>query len=145
MNEDIRERFRGPRSQRIQADVLILPQKLNAKVREYYEAPAPTGGDWLARSEIPGSAEIMDRENLSNASSDIVELPANKLLGPFTSKEEYLQTHYELLREDSLRPLREAVTAVRETPAAHEDVFNGKIGIYEKASRTSPVRTSPHR
>jgi len=33
-----------------------------------------------------------------------------------------------------VRPLREAVTQVRVTPAANEDAFNGTIGIYEKVS-----------
>lgn len=138
MNEDLSERWRGPRRGnqpvRMQAEVVFLPPKLNTKVREYYEAPPAVGGDWLSRSEVPGPAEIMDREDTSNSSSDVVELPPNRPLGPFASKEEYLHTHYELLREDSLRPLREAVTAVRETPAAHEEGHNGKIGIYEKAS-----------
>lgn len=104
-------------------------------MREYYEAPKATGEDWLLRSEIPGSAEIMDREVSSNGSSSFVEIPANKPRGPFASKEEYLHTHYELLREDSLRPLREAVTAVREAPTADEEAHNGQIEIYEKASR----------
>lgn len=47
---------------------------------------------------------------------------------------EYLSAHYELLREDAVRPLREAVQQVRITPQAKEDAFKGSIGIYEKVS-----------
>lgn len=154
MNEHLAERFRGPRrghqpsnrSQHYQIEATFLPPKLNSKIREYYDdAAAPTGQEWLLRSEIPGCAEIMDREDGSNTSSDVVELLPNKPIGPFASKEEYLHTHYDLLREDSLRPLREAVTAVRSKPSANEDVHNNSIGIYEKASHLSPRLKQLHR
>ena len=47
----------------------------------------------------------------------------------------YLGAHYDLLREDALRPLREAVSQVKFTPTGAEDAFTGKaIGIYEKVS-----------
>ena len=48
------------------------------------------------------------------------------------ASEDYLGAHYELLREDAIRPLREAVSQVKFTPTATEDAFNGAIGIYEK-------------
>lgn len=148
MNEHLQERFgsRPSRQTRYQqAEVSILPPKLNAKVRKYYEAQNVTGGEWLLRSEIPGSAEIMDREitSTNTNASNAVELHPNKPQGPFPSKEEYLQTHYELLREDALAPLREAVFAVRRLPLAHEDSHNGKIGLYEKASH-SPLLLMSH-
>lgn len=40
-----------------------LPQKLNAKVREYYKAPAFAEGDWLQRLDLSASAETMDHES----------------------------------------------------------------------------------
>jgi len=46
--------------------------------------------------------------------------------------EEYLSANYELLREDAIRPLREAVQQVKITPQAEEAALNGSIGIYEK-------------
>lgn len=52
--------------------------------------------------------------------------------------EEYLSAHYELLREDAVRPLREAVQQVRITPQAKEDAFQGSIGIYEKVVVLQP-------
>ena len=57
----------------------------------------------------------------------------SQLQANVTTTEEYLSTHYELLREDAVRRLRDAVTQVKLTPAASEDAFNGAIGIYEKA------------
>lgn len=38
---------------------------------------------------------------------------------------------YELLREDAIRPLREAVSRVKNMPSANEDAFSGAIGIYD--------------
>ena len=52
--------------------------------------------------------------------------------------EEYLSAHWELLREDAVRPLREAVQQVRITPQAKEDAFGGSIGIYEKVNLSFP-------
>lgn len=46
--------------------------------------------------------------------------------------ESYLEAHYELLREDAVRPLREAVCQIRMTPQANEDAFGAKLGIYER-------------
>lgn len=143
MNEHLSERFgrasRGQQYQRIQAEVVLLPPKLNRGISNYYTSPTATGGEWLTRSEIPGSAEIMDRDSRS---SDVVELPANKPIGPYACAQEYLSTHYELLREDSLRPLRESVSLIREAPTASEDTFNGQVEIYEKASHFSMLWTS---
>lgn len=45
-----------------------------------------------------------------------------------------MSAHYELLREDALRPLREAIARVRMVPDANEDAFDGAVGIYEKVS-----------
>lgn len=43
-----------------------------------------------------------------------------------------MSANYELLREDALRNLIEAVQGVKENPTASEDAFNGAVGIYEK-------------
>lgn len=144
MNEHLRERFgrskgAGQRRQGEQAEVLILQPKLNSKIREYYEPKSVEGGQWLRRPEMPTAAELMDNdteESSSDKSSDIIELEPNKPLGAFKSKEQYLSTHYELLREDAVRPLREAVCKMRNAPAAVEETFSGQIGIYEKVSES---------
>ncbi|GES83506.1 DEAD box helicase [Rhizophagus clarus] len=42
------------------------------------------------------------------------DIPVNKIDGPYESLDEYLETHYELLREDCLRPLRQGIQLLRE-------------------------------
>jgi hypothetical protein len=51
--------------------------------------------------------------------------------------EAYLSAQYELLREDSLRPLREAICKVRKDPDQIEEYFGGTIGIYQNVSSSS--------
>lgn len=79
----------------------------------------------------------------TSESSDIVELVPNKPEGSWADKEAYLSAHYELLREDALRPLRDAVSSVRITPQANEDAFMGQLGIYEKV-RTTVLTATAH-
>ena len=52
--------------------------------------------------------------------------------GPWPSKIDYLRSHYLLLREDALRPLREAVEHVRSMPDLDEDPSRATIGIYDQ-------------
>ncbi|CAK4030251.1 hypothetical protein DOTSEDRAFT_52452 [Lecanosticta acicola] len=142
MNEHLTERF--GRSKRISrpehrqtdhAEVWLLPPKLNTRIREYYQGPPAEGGHWLARPEVPHSAELLDADTNSSSSSDSgfdIRSLRNLIKGAFKGKENYLSTHYNLLREDAVRPLREAVAEVRENPQADENEFSGQIGIYEK-------------
>lgn len=86
------ERFgrsrRGVKPGQNQAHIWVLPQKLNLKVRQYFDdaKKAVDGGQWLHRPEIPTSGEIMDTDTTSSTSSDIVELTANKPRGAWGSK-----------------------------------------------------------
>ncbi|EMC94186.1 hypothetical protein BAUCODRAFT_141556 [Baudoinia panamericana UAMH 10762] len=138
MNEGLSERFGRSRNAirpaGESAELWVLPPQLNLHVRQYFEdGKNPVdGGAWLERPEFPSSGEILDVDTNSSTSSDIVELVANKPVGAWQSKEVYLSAMYELLREDAVRPLRQAVSAVRGTPAASEDAFNSTIGIYTK-------------
>ncbi|KAK6392349.1 hypothetical protein LTR65_003805 [Meristemomyces frigidus] len=132
MNEHIAERFgrsrNGVRTETEEVQVWIKPQKLNANIRQYFDdAKRPVdGGSWLDRPEIPSSGEVLDTDTGSATSSDIVEIVPNR------PQEAYLGAQYELLREDAVRPLRQAIGKVRADPTANEDAFNGTIGIYEK-------------
>ena len=156
MNEHLQERFRRCPRKEIDNPVLGLhasrpPPRLNTCIRAYYEpedidtqsprsALSETIGEgaqcgyWLSRPEFPTTAELLDLDIHSSASSDKVELAPNKLKGAFQSKEEYLRTHYELLREDAIRMLRRAVSDLRHTPTAAENAFENEAGIYEKVS-----------
>lgn len=143
MNEHVQERFgrsrRGVQAnyQPQQAKVLILPQKLNTRIREYYQTPQPPAecGNWARRPEFPTADEVLDLDTGGSSSSDStgsVIIPTNKVKGAFDGTEHYLSTHYELLREDAIRGLREAVGKVRYTPQATEDTFQSQVGIYDK-------------
>ncbi|OCL14621.1 P-loop containing nucleoside triphosphate hydrolase protein [Glonium stellatum] len=110
----------------------------NTEIRQYFEtARRPlTGGTWLTRPEIPTSAEILDipdeGQGTTSEGSD-TPLQVNKTLGPYSSEEEYLSSQYNLLREDSIRPLREAVGHIRADPFnLPESGYGSGVGIYEK-------------
>lgn len=51
--------------------------------------------------------------------------------GAYDSIEDYLSTEYELLREDALRPLREAVAEVRKDPWRDEAQYEKSVAICE--------------
>lgn len=147
MHEHLRERFgrsrRGAKDDRRTglAEVLLLPPKLNSRIREYFEGRPVAGEAWLRRPEFPTSEEILDRDGSSTSSSpssDIVELSPNKPIGAFEDIEDYLSTQYELLREDAVKGLRDSVARVRITSQAAEDAFSGQVGIYEKVRGHSP-------
>jgi helicase required for RNAi-mediated heterochromatin assembly 1 len=118
------------------------PPRVNKDVREYFElAKKPvTAGPWIDKPEIPSPAEILPPRNKDEfILSDLQALvDTNEHLRPhrpegaYASNEEYLGTKYELLREDAIRPLREAVDAVRQSPYKDEAEYdNNSIGIYE--------------
>ena len=84
------------------------------------------GGEWLSMPEMPKSSEVM-------ANGDRIDL-ANKIEGPHDSTENYLSSHYELLREDSIRPLRYAVQGVKARPSLQEAEHSSRVGIYSNVS-----------
>ena len=111
---------------------------LNQHIREYVQAASKpvTTGSWLSRREIPTSAEILgkadDVDNDNGYDDDELEVPVNVIRGPWASKEDYLSGHYELLREDAVAPLRDAVAEVKEVPNM---IDNQAICIYENVWR----------
>lgn len=159
MNEDLIERFKrhkgAHRNNKIRAEILLLPQKLNNKVRQYYEpVKKPSdAGPWLSRPEMPTSDEVMDIDTDNASNPDIVEIVPNRETGGWESQgklslhspavcsitdiatDAYLSAHYELLREDTIGPLREAICHVRKGPDLNEDAFKSTVGIYQDVSR----------
>ncbi|KAI7534544.1 P-loop containing nucleoside triphosphate hydrolase protein, partial [Hortaea werneckii] len=143
MSENLVERFRaqGRNSYvgRQEIQFFAMPQQLNTGIREYFADAAKTVSKsaWTSRPEVPTSAEILDEEGgNSSSTSDIIEIVPNKRCGAWESKEAYLGAHYELLREDAVKPLRDAVGVVRAMPFADENALNGAVGIYDKVHRT---------
>ncbi|KAF2139072.1 uncharacterized protein K452DRAFT_320697 [Aplosporella prunicola CBS 121167] len=90
---------------------------------------------WMSKAEIPTSEEILDTnmELFTRGAPEecTVSVPVNNIDGPWSSKEDYLEAHYELLREDVLRSLRETVGRVRNKPWGREDEYGTTVGIYE--------------
>ncbi|KAF2264215.1 P-loop containing nucleoside triphosphate hydrolase protein [Lojkania enalia] len=120
--------------------------KNNNDIRGYYDAKQPESlSDWLNKPEIPAPTEIMENVH-SNATEEalidvIQKLRYNKPKGPYDNTKDYLETQYDLLREDTIRPLREAVEHVRADPWLDETDFpNGSnISIYEPVYIVSKV------
>lgn len=67
----------------------------------------------------------------TDLSGEELNLTTNQIHGPWSSTEQYLETHHNLLREDGVGNLRDAVAAFRERPGA----FDSKsFVIYERVS-----------
>ena len=106
---------------------------LNRLVREYVRS-TPLEEDsplWLSKREIPSTLEIKGEDENAQQEEDI-EIPVNKCHAPWESKEHYLESHYRLLREDAISPLRDAVAEVRKTPSILEKDSVEDAAIYDK-------------
>lgn len=68
----------------------------------------------------------------SGSPDDSVYLAPNLIDGPWESSAEYLKTHYNLIREDAVAPLRDAVAFVRNAPTMAD---TKDVSIYDKVSR----------
>ncbi|PWY96418.1 ATP binding protein [Aspergillus sclerotioniger CBS 115572] len=101
---------------------------VNKDIKEYFvRADSDNTEEWLKKPDIPSPEEIMG--NLDSVGDEYVELAPNKAVGPWQSKAAYLKTHYELLREDAIAPLRDAVAYVREDPKMMD---SKAVSIYDK-------------
>lgn len=92
MNENLIERFQrnkhAHRNNKAQVDTWLLPQKLNNRVRQYYE-PAKKllqAEPWLSRPEVPTSDEMMDLDTDNSSNPDIVEIVPNRETGGWESQ-----------------------------------------------------------
>ena len=105
-------------------------------VLRQYESQPHQGEDWRDLPEIPSMAEIVP-EQKQKTSKDFfeswneyqkdplynTELPKNIIDGPWPSKENYIGTHYQLLREDVVAGLRNSVKAFLRQPNMIDDQF----------------------
>ena len=142
MNEHLQERFgRGNAKQQPHE-----PQSSNSRprltldlsIREYEKAFQDTDNvqSWRHQREIPTSQEI--RGGLtSDIQDDEVEVAVNKVTQPWSSKEEYLEAHYGLLREDAVAPMRNVVSEVLAEPQIEEKNSQENAAIYEKVTKAT--------
>jgi helicase required for RNAi-mediated heterochromatin assembly 1 len=110
----------------------------NKEIREYLKpAPVGTGAQeaWTTKSGVPSSKEILAIDDIGEE----LDLMANKISGSWESRQMYLKTHYELLREDAVAPLRDAVAYVRNDPQMKDDQ---NICIYEKVRQWAAFESS---
>ena len=87
--------------------------------------------EWLRKREIPSSLEIKGEDENAAIEAEI-EIEVNRVHAAWESKAKYLETHYRLLREDAVTPLRNAVAEVRESPMITEKDSFENAAIYEK-------------
>ncbi|KAF2791763.1 hypothetical protein K505DRAFT_376542 [Melanomma pulvis-pyrius CBS 109.77] len=153
MNSHLMERFNGPHAsddafESPDPDRLTTsaPNQVHDIQQYFADAKKPvTGGPWIEKPELPTPSEILPASDFHFISEKIIdvdeELRPNKTEGAYESTEEYLGTQYDLLREDSLRPLREAVGHVRDSPWLDEAEYphGSSIGIYEPVHIVSVV------
>jgi len=132
MNAHLTERFRGKVKRNVIARdvaasnanrILVNPGvakyvRLQESICERAESDS-----WLAMPEIPLSSEICLPEGTS------IVLPRNSIHEPWSKSERYLRSHYRLLREDAVTPLREAVDRFRKDPQRMDD---NETRIYEQ-------------
>ncbi|KAI5843438.1 hypothetical protein DFP73DRAFT_552098 [Morchella snyderi] len=76
-------------------------------------------GAWRKRPDVPTTEELL---------REVIDLPTNSIDGAFDSVDDYLETHYELLREDAFACLRDAVLLMKEDPST-DDTHD--VSIYE--------------
>lgn len=137
MNENYIERFsrRGPAPGDLHPQASQLRQpleprlELNARIREYARN-VPNLDDappYVIQREIPTSDEIS-----IPADAEVYELQPNIVVGPWESKRMYLSSHYALLREDAVTPLRTVVSELKAEPHILEQDSVENAYIYEK-------------
>lgn len=98
----------------------------NLSIRKYiktFDQPVDSSS-WTTFRDIPSSNEIFTPNRADH--EDNLEVSENTVVGPYSSKEDYLERHYSLLREDAVAPLRDVVSEESESEnCAHvyEKVF----------------------
>ena len=145
MNVNLCERSRGspfPNNGAVPNDNIPVsaPSRANNDIRKYYELSKKpvAGGAWLSKPEIPNVSELLSGKAGFTHSEDQVlvdvesAIRPHKVEGAYDDNEDYLGTTYELLREDTLRPLRKALDEIRAAPFKDEAEYNDQsIGIYD--------------
>lgn len=108
---------------------------LNLRIREY--ARGDDHGDqthWTGFREVPSPSEVFDEGRTDHGTT--LELTENTVVGPYLSREDYLEIHYRLLREDAVAPLRDVVSEIQFYPQLMEKDSDNGAYIYEKVFLT---------
>ena len=109
----------------------------NLSIRKYvkiFDQPVDSS-DWTTFREIPSSHEIFDQGRTEH--TEAVEVHENIVVGPYSSKSDYLERQYSLLREDAVAPLRDVVSEVQAYHRMMESESDNSAYIYEKVSQNN--------
>ena len=101
-------------------------------IRKYvktFDRPVDSSS-WTTFRDIPSSNEIFSPNRADH--EDNLEVSENIVVGPYSSKEDYLERHYSLLREDAVAPLRDVVSEVQMYPRLMESESENSAHVYEK-------------
>ncbi|TGZ78281.1 P-loop containing nucleoside triphosphate hydrolase protein [Ascodesmis nigricans] len=117
-------------SQEGDQDRWTKPVARNDLVAKYeYETTEYADEEWRRMPEIPTAEEL---------SQEDVEVPCNIIDDSYESVEEYLSTHYELLREDAVAGLRDCIAQIRMDPDMDETPH---MAVYENVMVTGITYT----
>lgn len=136
MNEHLSERFgRGSSihlTQSTPQSTARPSMNLNPSIRKYVNASnQPVDiSHWTSFPEIPAALEVFDKGRKDHEQT--LEIGENIIVGPYTSKEDYLERHYSLLREDAVAPLRNVVSELQVYPYLKEKDSANNALIYER-------------
>lgn len=136
VNEHLSERFgRGDANRRSANNTTATsrtPMVLNQSIRKYvktFDRPVDLS-HWTGYRDLPSSKEIFDPGRQEH--DEPVQISENIVVGPYESKEDYLERHFTLLREDAVAPLRDAVSEVQACPSLMERDSDNSACVYEK-------------
>ncbi|KAK2795176.1 hypothetical protein FQN52_006102 [Onygenales sp. PD_12] len=110
--------------------IAVPSMQLNRDIQAYVDETrrAANGDSWTGKPELPTSNEILGIED-GVEYDEPIDLVPNKVDGRWESAETYLKAHYDLLREDAVSPLRDAVAYVKQDPKMMD---SPDVCIYEK-------------
>jgi helicase required for RNAi-mediated heterochromatin assembly 1 len=120
-------------------------KEIEEHVNRKYELDTSITEYWRKLPEIPGAEEIL-QENTAvdngyqfqgNKNTNL-ELPENIVDGCWDTKAQYIGAHYQLLREDAIAPLRNAVATYKADSRMNDDE---NISIYTHVGITYPILT----
>lgn len=101
---------------------------VNERVGDYFRNEREDVANWQSKSEIPSQEEILGTDKPHSLVPNIPD-------ASWPSSEEYLQAHCNLLREDAVTPLRDAVAMVQDNPLQADEKG---VAVYENVSQTDP-------
>ncbi|KAL6167289.1 hypothetical protein ACJQWK_06727 [Exserohilum turcicum] len=137
MNSHLTERLRAllPPTDSLPANSTPASGSLHQNsISEYYQLSRKrvAGGAWLQQPEIPSPSELLPEKSGQQLVDVNNDLRPNKAEGAYDNSEDYLGTTYELIREDTLGPLRNVLHKVRKDPYRDEAEYEDQsIGVYE--------------